>query len=164
MSGIIEATVNRHCGVPSVVVGESQEEWRWDYDDERKRSVLYKPKITRLRAELSAGLGADLDRLYGGIVGGSLLGGALKIATLGGGRIYGLYRLPELVNQVEVEQALAQDAGVRFFMDAANEWYFGVKDGNLYVYEADSGELECVGLLAPAFEEVFLDWKQAQTE
>lgn len=74
-------------------------------------------------------------------------------------KVYGLYRLPDLREQLEVRIALSLDPNIEFFMDAANEWYYGIKEGHLYSYEADTQELEDLGRFHEAMQELLESWQ-----
>lgn len=105
-----------------------------------------------------------LANLYGDSCGGSLLGGALKLATLVGCHLWGLYDLIELSQQPEVHQAKILVPGAEFFMDASNIWFYGYEDNYLLVYDAELHEIDTLGPLENALDTVFDQWEAVQAK
>jgi hypothetical protein len=106
---------------------------------------------------------ARLQDIYGDIVGGFLIYGELKIAMLRGPEVFGLYRLEELWRREEVRRALSIDHDIVFFMDASNVWFYGVKGDELYVYDAETGELDSLGAIESAMDQLFDAWEDGHS-
>jgi hypothetical protein len=47
-------------------------------------------------------------------------------------------------------------------MDAANVWYYGVKDADLWVYDRETDELDNEGPLEDALEALIGEWEVAK--
>jgi hypothetical protein len=159
MIGIIEQVLRERYGEPHVVPGTAVVEYRWNEERESLRCVLYK------LAEASPGSDPQplaLRRMYGDAIGGSLLLGSLKLATIQCPSMYGLYLLRELHVQPEVGDAKRIDSAIEFFMDAGNVWFYGLKDDDLYVYDAGAGELDRLGSAKEALSALLDEWEQAK--
>ena len=46
-------------------------------------------------------------------------------------------------------------------MDAANVWYYGVKDGQMWVYDLPFDDLDCLGDVAKVIDELLDEWEAA---
>jgi len=101
--------------------------------------------------------------LYGESRGGSLVGNSLKVALACGPDVFGLSSIAELNRRQEIGRAVALDPGVMFFMDAANVWFYGHKASELYVYDGETGELDCLGPLESAIVQLISEWEVAVT-
>lgn len=99
-----------------------------------------------------------LRKVYGSSSGGTLLGGALKMATLGNERVFSHYSIEELAEVPAVVEARALDPMVIYFMDAANVWFYGIKGDNLYSYDTDTGELDDEGAIGDALIDILRQW------
>jgi hypothetical protein len=97
------------------------------------------------RDEDPARVFGNLHAIYGDAVGGSLLRGSLKVSMLEGRKVFGLYEIKELQANPRVRHANSLDPAVVFFMDASNVWYYGLKEGDLYAFDAEFEELDCLG-------------------
>ncbi len=73
-----------------------------------------------------------------------------------------LYSLRGLGEQIEVKRAMELDPELSFFMDASNVWYFGHKEGRLFVYDAPFDELYERGPIESALEELIAEWEEAK--
>jgi hypothetical protein len=161
MTGLLQEVLTNRYGPAELVHSDGIPEARWLSGEPERKSVLYlgmqwdDPTKARYSGNHS---------LYGNAIGGFLIGGSLKVATLGGHNIYGLYTVEELSAQPEVQSALELQSDVSFFMDAANVWFYGHKKGKLYVFDAETGELDELGPLASELERVILDWEQTSRE
>ncbi len=47
-------------------------------------------------------------------------------------------------------------------MDAANVWYYGLKDGDLYVCDSETGELDSLGPVEAEIERLLIPWEEAK--
>ena len=50
---------------------------------------------------------------------------------------------------------------VDYFMDAANVWFYGHKDGRLFVYDAETDELDDLGELDTGLAQVIEGWQSS---
>lgn len=66
--------------------------------------------------------------------------------------------------QPEVQHALTKDPGINFFMDAYNVWFYGIKGGDLYVFDAEYDELDSLGPIEPALEMVLIEFESTLDE
>jgi len=82
---------------------------------------------------------------------------------LTGESVFGLYTTRTLQHQPEVRSANLHDPEVCFFMDSANVWFYGVKDCQLYVYDAETEELDLLGPFEREFEELLRQWETAKS-
>jgi hypothetical protein len=94
----------------------------------------------------------SVKEIYGDSVGGFLIGGSLKIASLCPQEIYGLWPIDELRTLDVIEHAAVMDPRVDYFMDSANVWYYGVRKGELYVFDTAFDELDSLGPIEQALE------------
>jgi hypothetical protein len=46
-------------------------------------------------------------------------------------------------------------------MDAANVWFYGVKGDDLFVYDAETAELDHLGPISRELERLLRDWREA---
>ena len=145
-------------GPPQVVSSGQSLEHRWNADDECRSSVLY---VDREVQDSERAIQEEFRFLYGDYFGGFVIGNSLKLATLGNKHVFGLYTVEELQGQPEVERALAISPGIRFFMDAANVWFYGHKSGQLYVYDAETEELEDMGDIELALNVLLDEWEES---
>jgi len=88
---------------------------------------------------------ASLKEIYGDSFGGFLMGDSLRAALLFPKKVYALWNIDDFRMQPEVQHAQAMDPGIDFFMDSYNVWYYGVKAGSLYVFDAETDELDWLG-------------------
>jgi hypothetical protein len=54
------------------------------------------------------------------------------------------------------------DPTVAFFMDASNVWFYGHRDGTLFVYDSETDELDDLGPIEAALEKVIADWEASE--
>ncbi len=156
MTGLISKLLNKRYGQPTVERLECLTEYRWNGATECLRCVFY--DSLSWDTELCAEFG-PLEAVYGTLGGGILLGGALKVSLLNGQSIFGLYSTKALQNQPEVKCANRRDPEICFFMDSANVWFYGVKGSQLYVYDAETDELDLLGPLEHELEELLKQWE-----
>jgi len=158
MSGIMEEILTQRYGAPSVVATDELREYRWNQDNEPLSCVLYKALSP------SAIRRPDTDvcsRIYGDVLGGFLYLDSLRLAMRAGPVVYGLYDIQSLWSQPEVRDANRMDPAIRFFMDAANVWFYGIKGDDVYVYDAEMAELTRLGVVVEAFQRVLDEWEES---
>jgi hypothetical protein len=107
---------------------------------------------------------AALKEIYGDAFGGFLMGDSLRAALLSSKRVYALWNIDDLRMQPEVQHALAKDPGIDFFMDAYNVYFYGIKGGDLYVFDAEYDELDSLGPIEPAFERLLDEFWSTREE
>ncbi len=158
MSGLFYKILTRRYGVPKVISSRGYVTNQWNAENESNRCVLY----------LGMTWGGQSDEfkrtykgLYGTAFGGYLLLNSLKIATLAGVDIYGLYTIEELQSRREIVQANTIDPDIHFFMDSSNVWFYGHKKGYLYVYDGETDELAQLGLIEAEIEKLIMQWEGA---
>jgi len=162
VTGIVDKILTSRYGKPMVIARDDAiDEWHWNMDVEERHSVLYMGAHLPNTAD---GKKDDLTTILGACVGGSILHGSLKIASRRQFSAYGLYTVEELRSQPEVRSALCMIAKIHFFMDASNIWFYGLHQGHLYVYDAETGELENLRSFERAFIELLQEWEEAACE
>ena len=149
MAGIIEAVLTHRYGPARIVDDGPYIERRWLESDEHSTSVLYQDPNFLWDATTSRDLDV-LKPIYGDALGGFLLHASLKVATLGTHEFWGLYTIRALQEQVSLCHTERFEPGICFFMDAANVWFYGVKNGVLWCYDAAFDELYEVADVATA--------------
>jgi hypothetical protein len=130
--------------------------YRWNIDVEPRRCTLYKRFSWDDDKRKKYG---ELHDIYGDARGGSVFRGTLKVALLEGPEIFGLYLIDELWDRPEVKHANRLDPDICFFMDSSNVWYFGVKQGELFVFDAPFEELDNLGTVERALDEVLREYE-----
>jgi hypothetical protein len=158
MSGIFHKVLTKRYGTPKLISSRGFIANEWNSEDERKRCKLYVGMIWNGENEACK---RDYRDLYGDVLGGFMLGDSLKIATLAEIEIYGLYRIEELQRRPEVLEAKTIDPDIRFFMDSANVWFYGCKNGYLYVYDGETEELDQLGFIETEIEKLLIQWEEA---
>ncbi len=99
--------------------------------------------------------------IYGECCGGTLLDDSLKVAMPSSEEHFGIYNLYALGERMEVQRAMELDPDLAFFMTASNVWYYGHKDGRLFEYDAPFDELNDLGPIESALDEVIARWEAA---
>jgi hypothetical protein len=158
MIGIVEQVLRNRYGEPIVITSTESVEYRWNTNVEADSSTLYK------RVEPCGELQERFWRLrsfYGDAVGGFLVGDSLKVSTLDERKVFGLHYIDELLARPEVRHANSLDPDICFFMDASNVWFYGIKESQLYVYDAEFEELDCLGDMQSSLEELIDQWEKA---
>jgi hypothetical protein len=95
---------------------------------------------------------ASLKEIYGDAFGGFLVGDSLRAALLAATKVWALWNIDDFRIQPEVQQALVKDPAIDYFMDASNVYFYGIKAGQLYVFDAETDELDCLGPVEQALE------------
>lgn len=161
MRGILPAVLTKLYGWPHVIESSPWIEHRWNERRFENCCILYEPMPQDAIATSNA---TGLEELYGDSIGGFLVGDSLKIATRCDLKIWGLYRIVELRNHPAVLHAQLQDSNISYFMDAANTWYYGVKAGDLWVYDTAGDELDCLGEISCGLQTLIQQWDAASPE
>ncbi|MDC3960247.1 hypothetical protein [Polyangium jinanense] len=156
--GILERVLIRRYGQPDETYKEGMRAKIWA-SGTAFVSVLYystdwtRPPASEFRMH---------QQIYGACRGGTLVDSSLKVAMPAWETPFYLYGLHGLGEQVEVKRALELDPELSFFMDASNVWYFGHKQGKLFVYDAPFDELDELGPIESALEEIIAQWEEAK--
>jgi hypothetical protein len=161
MSGLIENILVARYGSPEIRTERGLTERSWQPDGDTRTTVLHFPAVWSC---LPASAFLVHQPLYGDCCGGTLIGGALKLATICSHEIFGLYTMPELMQQPSIIRARQLDPNVAFFADAANIWFYGHKRGMLFVYDAETDELDELGALTLALEQVIGEWERSEKQ
>lgn len=157
MNGLVEEVLAERYGAPTIFADSQFLQYRWNEQIESLTCVLYKAA----RGSTHDGSLGVFGQVYGDAMGGFLLNESLKLAMLACPPVYGLYSVAELRLQPEVRDANQLDHEIQFFMDAANVWFYGFKEGDLYVYDSEVSELTRLGSFSHALRGVLQQWEQA---
>ena len=151
-TGIFERILIRRYGQPTDFIkwGLPARGWnpdKWDYD-----SALY---MGMQWDGLPGWRFRSLREIYGNCIGGCLIKNTLRVALLLPMDIYACWKIDDLRMQPSVQRALELDPTVDYFMEEDNREFYGIKRGELYVYDAEYDDVESLGPVEPALEEVF---------
>ncbi|TKC94689.1 hypothetical protein [Polyangium fumosum] len=155
--GILERVLVRRYGQPDETYTEGMRAKIWA-EGTASVSVLYysvdwtRPPASEFRVH---------QPIYGACCGGTLVHNSLKVAMVASTKVFGIYNIGTLGEQIEVKRAMELDPELSFFMDASNVWYFGHKKGRLFVYDAPFDELYERGPIESELEEVMAEWEAA---
>jgi len=155
-TGLLEKVLVRRYGPPIVSTRRGINAHCWNPDDFDYASVLY---IDTQWHSRSGNRFAALEEIYGDAFGGFLIKNSLKVAVLMPREIYGLWQIDELQGLPPVREAAKMDPSIVFFMDAANVWYYGHKAGELYVFDSQTDELDSLGPVEQALDELIDQWE-----
>ena len=159
--GILERVLTRRYGQPVTRVVEGLTALCWNPEEPDYASTLYFPM--RWNGRLGARF-ASLMAIYGDTLGGFLINDSLKVALLVPRYIFGVGRIDELQMRPAVRRALQIDPAIVFFMNASGVWYYGYKQGDLYVFDSEFDELDSLGPIEPALQTVLDEWEAAGAE
>ena len=59
---------------------------------------------------------------------------------------------------------LATDRAIEFLMEAYNVYFYGIKGGELYVFDAETDELDSLGPIEPALETIMDEFEAARED
>lgn len=150
-TGVLEKVLTRRYGRPVVTTRRGLPARCWNPDEFDYATVLYIGMEWKGTAQLRL---ASLKEIYGDAFGGFLIKNTLKVANLLPQKVYGIWNIDDLRMQPEVQQALTKDPRIDFFMDAYNVYFYGIKQGQLYVFDAETDELDLLGPTEPALEKI----------
>jgi hypothetical protein len=156
-NGIIERILYRRYGQPTPSIESPFIKFTWNTDNPDDECILY----MHMKSNRKGHPYPSVKEIYGDAIGGFLIGDSLKIATLSAEKIWGLPHIDKLRTLDAVQHASIIDPRVDYFMDAANVWYYGVKRGELYVFDSTFDELDSLGPIEPALEKLMDDWEEA---
>lgn len=151
-TGILERILIRRYGRPMDFIDWGLPARGWNPDKWSYRSALY----MGMKWNSLPGLHfRSLRAIYGDSIGGSLVRDTMRAALLLPVYKSGRRNIYELRMEPPVQRATVLDPAVDYFMDEDNREFYGVKRGQLYVYDVEYDDLECLGPVEPALEKVF---------
>lgn len=155
MAGLLENELIQRFGPQKLSTSGSVTEHCWNVDDESRKCILYKTLRWNHRLRRKYGI---LETLYSDSKGGFVLGDSLRLSILDGSRIFGLYLIEELQERPEVKRASECDPEICYFMDSANVWFYGLKNGELFVYDSSFDELDSLGPAHSAIQQLLVEY------
>jgi hypothetical protein len=158
-AGLLERILTRRHGQPVTSLKDGLVARTWNTGHPDEEAVLY------VGMEWSGILGirfASLGEVYGDAFGGFIVGDSLRAALLLPDKVYALWSIEDLRIQPEVQQALLMDPTIDYFMDRHNVLFYGIKGGQLYVFDAETDELDSLGLVEPALEALMDELESAR--
>ncbi len=160
-TGLLENVLIRRYGKPVPSIRRGLPARCWNPDEFDYASVLYLGM--KWQSEVGARF-SSLKEVYGDACGGFLIKNTLKVAILLPREVYGLWNIDELRMQPEVQHAQTIDPGIDFFMDANNMFFYGIKAGHLYVFDSETDELDPLGPIESALENLMEEFESAREE
>jgi hypothetical protein len=157
-TGIIEKILYRRYGQPTPSIENPFIKFTWNTDNPDDECILYMHMKSRQKGRPHP----SIKEIYGDAIGGFLIGDSLKIASLSTEKIWGLPHIDKLRTLQVIEHSAVMDPQVDYFMDAANVWYYGVKRGDLYVFDTTFDELDSLGPIEAALETLMDEWESSR--
>lgn len=156
--GLLERILTRRYGQPITRIEDGLIRRCWNLGDFYHSAVLY----PGMKWNSLAGLRfAALKDIYGDAFGGYLVKNTFKVSVLIPREVWGLWNIDELRSLPAVEYALTLDPAIDYFMDEDNVLYYGVKKGELWVFDNEYDELDCLGPIEQALEKLLDDFFEA---
>jgi len=155
-AGLLERVMTGRFGRPLAAIRDGMGARVWNVHRPDDEGVLYIGMKWRGLAEARF---RSLKAIYGDCCGGYLIMNSLKVAILLPTRVYGVWNIDDLRAQPEVQHAITRDPAVDYFMDEHNVLFYGVKRGDLYVFDSETDELDCLGPVEPALEAILANWE-----
>jgi hypothetical protein len=155
MTGIVEQVLVERFG-PGAEEGEREGfvVHRWLPKDDPGTSRLFYSSTERLLVPV-------LEPVYGAAYAGILAGRALKLAAPGPYAPFGVPELRSYLNAPELGGLLAGTSNLIFFMDAANVYFYGMLNGEVVEYDAETAELDSLGSPDSAIPDIIDRWLSA---
>lgn len=147
--GLLERIMVRRYSPPIISIMDGMAARRWNTATPDHDAVLYAGM--RWQGILGARYNS-LKQIYGDSFGGQLVKNSLKVAMLTPREVWGLWNIDEFRLQPQVQYALTIEPGIDFFMDQYMILFYGIKKGDLYVFDAETDELDSLGPIEPALE------------
>jgi hypothetical protein len=160
-TGLLERILIRRYGQPVAATRRGLSALCWNPDESDYDSVLYVGMNWNNRMGTRF---ASLKEIYGDACGGFLIKNTLKVAVLLPRKVYGVWRMDDLQMLPPIRKALEMDPAIDYFMDAYNVYYYGIKAGELFVFDAETDELDCLGPIEPAIETLMDEFQAAGEE
>jgi len=159
--GLLERVLTRRYGEPVVSARHGLPARCWNLDDPDYSSALY---VGMKWVEPWKSRFASLQGIYGDVFGGFLIKNTLKAAVLRSGQIYGIWNIEDFLVQPQVQRAHSKDPDIDFFMDAYMVYFYGVKAGELHIFDAETDELDSLGPIEPALETIMDEFEESRAE
>ncbi len=151
-TGILERILTRRYGKPMDIIRQGLPARGWNPDKWSYKSALY----MGMRWNSLPGLHfRPLRAIYGESIGGYLVRDTMRAAILLPIYKSDLWNIDELRMHPAVQRAIVLDPTIDYFMEENNMQFYGVKGGQLYVYDVEYDDLELLGPVEPALEKVF---------
>jgi hypothetical protein len=155
MTGIVEQALSERFGPGTE---EDQREnlaiCRWlPKDDPRTNRLFYSSTKSLFIPALVP--------IYGRAHAGILAGRALKLSALGPPVPFGVPELESYLHAPELAEVLSETSGITFFMDAANVYFYGMLNGEVIEYDAETAESDSLGPPDRAVPDIMDRWLNA---
>jgi hypothetical protein len=160
-TGLLERILTRRYGPPLSCIRDGMAAKSWNYAHPDDEAVLYMGMTWKGRPGLYY---ASLQDIYGDAYGGILIKNTLRAAVLVPRHLFAVWDIDELRELPAVQHALVMDPAIDYFMDAYNVYYYGIKAGDLYVFDAEMDELDCLGPIESAIETLMDEFEAAGEE
>jgi hypothetical protein len=160
-AGVFERVLTRRYGKPITSILDGMAARVWNPGDDHYEAVLYLGM--KWQGLLEARF-HSLKALYGNSCGGYLMKNTLKAAILLPKQIYGVWNIDALRALPAVHHAVLMDPAIDYFMDEHNVFYYGVKAGQLYVFDNAFDELDALGPVEQAIETRMDEWDATYEE
>ena len=160
-AGVFERVLTRRYGKPVTSILDGMGARVWNPGDDDYEAVLY------LGMKWHGLLDArfhSLKTIYGDSCGGYLMKNTLKAAILLPRKIYGVWNIDNLRALPAVHHAVLMDPTIDYFMDEHNVLYYGLKAGELYVFDNETDELDPLGPVEQALETRLDEWESVCEE
>ena len=155
-AGVFERVLTRRYGKPVTSIRDGMGAKVWNPGDDNYEARLYLGMKWSGIASLRY---ASLRDIYGDSFGGVLIKNTLRAALLSPRSLFALWNIEELRMLPAVQYAVARDPGIDYFMDEDNVLYYGVKNGELYVFDTATHELDPLGPVEQALETMLDEWE-----
>ena len=148
-TGLLERILTRRYGPPLTCIRDGMAARCWNIEEPTDEALLYVGMTWQGERSLRF---ASLKDIYGDALGGILINNCLKAAIFAPRRLFAVWNIYDLRMQPEVQHALARDPAIEYFMEAFNVYFYGLRGGDLYVFDAETDELDRLGPVEPALE------------
>jgi hypothetical protein len=155
-TGILERVLIRRYGKPVTSILDGMGAKVWNPGDDDYEAVLYLGMKWSGIASLRY---ASLCDIYGDSFGGVLIKNTLKAALLSRPSLFHIRNIEELRALAAIEYAVVRDPGIDYFMHENNVLYYGVKKGQLYVFDNETDELDSLGSVEQALDTMLEEWE-----
>jgi hypothetical protein len=158
-AGLMERVLTRRYGRPTLSIRDGMAARCWNTDRPEDEAVLYAGMQWR---GLTGARFASLKEIYGDSFGGFLMSDSLRAALLSPKEVWALWNMDDFRMQPHVQYAQVRGPGIDFFMDEANVLIYGVTKGELYVFDAETDELDLLGPVEAALETIMDELESAR--
>ena len=155
-AGVLERVLTRRYGKPVTSILDGMGARVWNPGDDDYEAVLYLGMKWSGIASLRY---ASLRDIYGDSFGGVLINNTLKAALLSPRSLFHVRNIEELRMVPAIHYAVVRDPRIDYFMHRDNVLYFGIKNGELYVFDTVTDELDPLGPVEQALETMLDEWE-----